>query len=528
MVDLNYIFCYNTVMKHKNKYYSKYEFENKFDIISELGSGGNGKVFQVRKKSDGKEYALKMLKIFHNNSDNEKKSRFNNELKIMLENYKTIEGIIPIIDYSYNEFWYTMPIAKPILEYINSSSSKIDEIIKHLIKLSDTLLKLHYKGISHRDIKPSNIYFYNNRYYFGDFGLVDFSENNNHFTKSNKGLGAIFTIAPEMKRNPKNADSKKADIFSLAKTTWMLITGNELGFDGSYDFRNKNHSLRFMGKFKDTHLVELDELLKQATDDNPENRPDINEFKKQLEIWLNTSSNEDKIQFSNWHFLDKYIFGELAPESSVWRNIDKIINILNIISESRAYNHMLFSNKGGFDFIRAEKANEKNCIYIYDSSNGCSVVKPKCLYYEGFENNYIWNYFLIELDNLDKIIDDQLDYEYLVEDYPAHYVSGQYEQYGVYDYDKGNKLPEGYKTVYRYLRGKFLIVLKNGVYNSATSTYDGRHGKFTNEQFREYISTIIDLSEKTEKQFKEKSDKDFSKELIAENLLNKYKLEKLI
>ena len=139
--------------------------------------------------------------------------------------------------------------------------------------------------------------------------MVNFSENNNHFTKSNKGLGAIFTIAPEMKRNPKNADSKKADIFSLAKTTWMLITGNELGFDGSYDFRNKNHSLRFMGKFKDKHLVELDELLKQATDDNPENRPDINEFKKQLEIWLNTSSNEDKIQFSNWHFLDKYIFG---------------------------------------------------------------------------------------------------------------------------------------------------------------------------------------------------------------------------
>mgnify|MGYP004549106171 CR=1 FL=1 len=73
MVDLNFIFCYNTVMKHKNKYYSKYEFENKFDIILELGSGGNGKVFQVRKKSDGKEYALKMLKIFHNNSDNEKR-----------------------------------------------------------------------------------------------------------------------------------------------------------------------------------------------------------------------------------------------------------------------------------------------------------------------------------------------------------------------------------------------------------------------------------------------------------------------
>lgn len=72
-------------MKHKNKYSTKYKFENEFDVILELGSGGNGKVFQVRKKSDGKEYALKMLKISHNNSDNERKSRFNNEVKMKLK-----------------------------------------------------------------------------------------------------------------------------------------------------------------------------------------------------------------------------------------------------------------------------------------------------------------------------------------------------------------------------------------------------------------------------------------------------------
>lgn len=89
-----------------------------------------------------------------------------------------------------------------------------------------------------------------------------------------------------MKRNPKNADGKKADVFSLAKTTWMLLTGNELGFDGVYNFLDKSHSLRFMDKFKNVHLVELEELLTEATNNNPNLRPDIELFKKQLEVWL--------------------------------------------------------------------------------------------------------------------------------------------------------------------------------------------------------------------------------------------------
>ena len=50
----------------------------------------------------------------------------------------------------------------------------------------------------------------------------------------------------------------------------------------------------------------LEEEISKLTDEQLKNK--TNEFKKQLEIWLNTSSNEDKIQFSNWHFLDKYIF----------------------------------------------------------------------------------------------------------------------------------------------------------------------------------------------------------------------------
>lgn len=71
--------------------------------------------------------------------------------------------------------------------------------------------------------------------------------------------------------------------------------------------------------------------------------------------------------------------------------------------------------------------------------------------------------FLLELEDLDSIFERSIysDGEYLVEDTSAHYVSIQYSQYGVYDYDTGEPLPEWYKVVYRYLKGNFLIVLKS-------------------------------------------------------------------
>lgn len=328
-------------------------WHNQFDVIDILGTGGNARVYQVKSKETGEEFALKELY----NKTQEKKCRFIDEINIIKQNYKMVDGIIPIIDSSTEKFWYTMPIANSVITHIEASKEEIEDIIRGIIQLSETLSKLHSKQISHRDIKPSNIYFYNGKYCFGDFGLVDYPDNAHDFTRSDKGLGAIFTIAPEMKRDPQNADGKKADVFSLAKTTWMLLSGDERGFDGVYDFLDKSYSLRFVKKFMGIHIVELEELLTNATNNNPDLRPDIESFRKQLEIWLDVSSNYEKSQASDWRFLNKYLFGDISPDSTTWRSTDRIVNVLNIIGALPAYNHMLFSGQGGLDFSRAEFAN---------------------------------------------------------------------------------------------------------------------------------------------------------------------------
>ena len=464
-------------------------WHNIYDVIKELGEGGNAIVFHVNDKSTNKSLALKELY----NKSTEKKVRFINEIHLAKESAATVPGIIPIIDFNEEEYWYTMPIATQIQDYVREHA--ICDIVLGFIQLSETLEKLHEKEISHRDIKPSNIYFFNSRYSFGDFGLVDFPDNPDDFTKSNKGLGAIFTIAPEMKRNPKHADGKKADVFSLAKTLWMLLSGDDKGFDGVYNYLDKSHSLRYVGKYRNTHLVELDELLKDSTENDPNLRPNIKEFKERLNVWINVYSDGSKAQASDWNFLNKQLFGLNSPESSSWRDINKIVEVLNTVGMTPAYNHMLFSDCGGLDFSYAKLAPEKGCIYIHDTFSFCFVVKPKCLFYEGFNTNYKWNYFLLELDRLNPIFKENevVGYEYLVEDKPAHYIDATYADYGVYDYDNGAPLPLGYKKVRRYIDGKFLIVMKSGPYNKISGTYDGRHGLCSSSDFRDYIDNLVKL-----------------------------------
>lgn len=232
---------------------------------------------------------------------------------------------------------------------------------------------------------------------------------------------------------------------------------------------------------------------------------------------------EYALEASDWNFLNKQLFGSNPPESSSWRNINKIVEVLNIIGKTPAYNHMFFHDEGGLDFSYAKIAAEDNCIKLYDTVGFCYIVKPKRLYFEGFNEDYRWNYFLLEFDELLPVFvnGECLDYEYLVEDYPAHYVSAQYAQYGVYDYEKGDPLPKGFEIVHRYTRGKFLIVMKSGPYNGINGTYDGRHGDCSASAFRNYIECLLNRYSKLYQYIKSDDElKDLSDEEIENRILS--------
>lgn len=477
--------------------YSKERFGNKYTKKKvrkkvSLGEGGNAMVFRVISNADQSEHALKQLKV----RNKEKVGRFQEEISIMADNWKTILGIMPIEDYDLAQLWYTMPVATEIIKYIKDKKPSPTQIVEMFIPLIETFIELHNRGIAHRDIKPANIYWLNDRMYIGDFGLVDFPDNPNDFTSSEMGLGAVFTIAPEMKRNPKHADGIKADVFSLAKTLWMLLTLDEKGFDGPYDFSNKTHALRLLPQYRDVHLVELEELLTDATNDDPNKRPDAFMFRARLGMWLNACSNYHLSQISDWEFVKKLIFRKSSGRSIVWDQREDIVEILNLFTYTPASNHLMFAEHGGLDLLSAEVAPEEGCIYLTFNPYGTFLVKPKLLHYENFNDATHFNYLLMEVEPLPIIVGDMVTpnvEECVIEDYPAHYVSAQYAQYHVYDYDSGKPLPQEARLIHRYFGGSLLLVLKDGIYNQRNETYDGRHSIVTPEEFRKYMEGIISV-----------------------------------
>ena len=462
---------------------------NSFTMKSEefIGRGGNAFVADC-----GNGCVKKILNI--KKCNREKIQRFKDEVTVM-KRLNGTKGVLPILqdhlDDGKHEYWYTMPKAELLIEHINKSDNKYQECQKAIQQLILTLSCLHEKKISHRDIKPSNLYYYDGLYCFGDFGLVDFPDKFNELTKSYKQLGAWTTIAPEMKRNPKNADGIKADVYSFAKTIWIVLTGNDKCFDGTYDYLDELISLRYTAKCKGKYYVDIERLLYKATNNDPNERPTTKELKEYIDIWIKKSKNSELSQQEGWDFLKELIFGSFAPKSAMWEDNNSIIRVLNIISSFDVLNHCLFSSGGGMDFDKAELSTEEGFIDLIMMGYS-NRVKPKSLYFESFKY-CTFNYFKLDLENVTEIFNTiDLDYEELCEDKPGNYVDAKDFVYGVYDYDSEEKLPNSARKIYRFTRGSLLFVMKIGAINSIFD-YSGRYVKLSNEELKLVMNNLVCL-----------------------------------
>lgn len=80
----------------------------------------------------------------------------------------------------------------------------------------------------------------NDQFFLADFGLVD-DPDKADITSTGEQIGAKRTIAPEMKWSSQRADGKPADVYSLAKTLWILLTGRRDSFEGQYDYNRSGY-----------------------------------------------------------------------------------------------------------------------------------------------------------------------------------------------------------------------------------------------------------------------------------------------
>lgn len=478
------------IMSHSNADIIKIRkgnYEEKYTLLELLNKGGNAWVCRCTHNETKEEYAIKILET---GKQGEKLSRFANEIAVM-RTYGGVEnGVLPIIDADAENGWYVMPIAKPIEDYFEETKAGIKEKVEAIVQLAQSLETLHEKGITHRDIKPDNIFYYEDQYCFGDFGLCEYPEGEEVVTRTDKQLGAFNTIAPEMYTNPQGKDGRKADVYSLAKTLWIFLTRETKGFSGPYSSEDSVNAFANFAHLKDEQLALIELVLRDATDNSPRKRMPLGIFRKALETWTKHNDNSRYIQHYEWYMLMSHISKEAFVDLRYIFDLQQMIYVLNMIVNHKILNHVMLPNGGGLDLTYVEEANEKGCIYMHLQMQTI-LVRPKTLVIATYKKSD-WNFIMLETETQEPVTEKHNEYgEIVVEDKPGNYVSGLYAMYGVYDYDSGEKLPEGYRILYRQLKGSFMIVPKQGHYNNIISTYDGRHSDMTGLKLYQYVDELI-------------------------------------
>ena len=257
-------------------------------LVAPLGAGGNAEVWRA---SNGREeVALKILN--QRRLDSEPYRRFRQEIEV-LKQIGSRPNVVPLL-YSNlpakpsktNPAWLAMPIAEPLASAL--SQSGLRGVVSAVAELAETLADLHEDlDIHHRDLKPSNLYILDGHPAISDFGLVDLPKAAD-LTLSDRPLGPQYFIAYEMVVNSAHADPAPADVFSLAKTLWVLCVDQRWPPQGEQRASSDAYSI---GGFRSHALAsQLDELIERCTQHTPMARPSMRQVADDLNAWLRLDS----------------------------------------------------------------------------------------------------------------------------------------------------------------------------------------------------------------------------------------------
>jgi len=460
-------------------------------LAKQIGAGGNGEVWICR-DNQKKEYAIKFLKW----GDGIAYKRFYDEASFM-ERFGSIQGVIPVIDkyipqYSKRfdnpklPFYYVMPLAESAEQIIHTAS--INEKITIIKELLTMLTSLHAQEIAHRDIKPANILYYNGSYVLSDFGLVFFNKKTSK-TPVGAKLGAKWTISPQMERDAVHADKYKADVYSMAKTIWMILTNDMKSFEGQY-LPNSMVSLRQYISDDSLYLYPLEKLLSRCTDYNEGIRPCAMELEQQFNEWININNSWSLQNLLQWQEVQENLFPTIVPTHAEWTDINDIVNILKLLGKYSSQNHTFFPDGGGLDLTSAQISHEKGCIELHFDGL-VYIVKPRRLSFEFINDEIEWNYFSLEAESLPAITPN----------YPAEYYSEEFCELYALDYqplklfetlskDELERLRPRHIT--RFLHGTFVLFHKDSIYNHLISEYNGEHEKLGLKRFRTQIAMLAE------------------------------------
>jgi TolB-like protein/Tfp pilus assembly protein PilF len=200
-----------------------------YQLIEEIGRGGQGLVYRARQKSLNRIVALKVIGLGRwATTAHIKRFRFEAEAAASLDHPR----IVPIheIGESDGSCYFSMKLVegRPLDEVVKRESLSNRRAAELIVKLARTVHYAHQRGILHRDIKPGNVLIdADGEPHLTDFGLARLVERESSITGTMvEALGTPSYMAPEQAAGDAAQLTSATDVYGLGAVFYHVLTGH--------------------------------------------------------------------------------------------------------------------------------------------------------------------------------------------------------------------------------------------------------------------------------------------------------------
>src|ERR1041384_6580850 len=199
-----------------------------YELLEEIGRGGQGVVFRARQKSLNRTVALKVIGLGHWATDAHlKRFRREAEAAASLDH----SGIVPIYEVGERDgsCYFSMKLIEggQLDDVSKREPISIRRAVELIVKIARTVHYAHEHGILHRDIKPGNILLdQKGEPHLTDFGLARLVETESTVTRTLEVLGTPSYMAPEQAVGNNSAVGTSSDVYGLGAVLYQLLTGH--------------------------------------------------------------------------------------------------------------------------------------------------------------------------------------------------------------------------------------------------------------------------------------------------------------
>jgi serine/threonine protein kinase len=199
-----------------------------YELLEEIGRGGQGVVYRAHQKSLNRTVALKMISVGSWATEaHVKRFRREAEAAASLEH----PGIVPIHEVGERggSCYFSMKFVEggQLDEVVRRTPMSIRQAAELIAKVARTVHYAHEHGILHRDIKPGNILLdEKGEPLLTDFGLARLTEFESTITRTKEVMGTPSYMAPEQAMGNNAAISSATDVYGLGAVLYQLLTGH--------------------------------------------------------------------------------------------------------------------------------------------------------------------------------------------------------------------------------------------------------------------------------------------------------------